>query len=497
MLLYGRMLLQHEPEATTELLIDLCSGQLGRKPSVAPASDKLDNGTTGNTGPAVLSYLGVNKVAGLFTADSPSSVPNTGGAGSRMNGASTEQAQEATDANNSASADVVPAYDPPSPRQYFAHFVDHQTLFIKFLESVASTLWKQKVSVDIRPDNIAKSPRPAELPEDDDPKSIDQRAVWNTLLELYLSSFRTSDREARKVARSKALGLLADKDKPYDPAHAMILCSTAGFTDGLVGLWESMGMYEDVLRFWMDQDKDAESAANGASTNGDDNTFDEAHRHPSDEVLRCLDLYGPTNLHLYPLVLRYLTSSTRVLSRQSSHIRRILAAIDEHRILPPLAVVQLLSRNGVASVGTVKEWLKSKVEETRQDVQSDKRLVESYRNETKEKEKQLKDIANTDVPETFQVTRCAACQGQLDLPSVHFMCKHSYHQRSVPFRLRCSGSERKADETGVCLIPIPSASSALDSTRSSAKCDAARRDLRTGTTCSLMRCMRPRMGLPS
>jgi hypothetical protein len=179
-------------------------------------------------------------------------------------------------------------------------------------------------------------------------------------------------------------------------------------------------MYEDVLRFWIDKDKS--SSTNPPSTAANS-------RHPSDEVLRCLDLYGPTNLHLYPLVLRYLTSSPSVLSRQSSHLPQILAVIDENRILPPLAVVQLLSRNGVASVGNVKDWLKTKVEETRQDVESDKMLVESYRSETIEKEKELVQLADPSAPEVFQVTRCAACGTQLDLPSVHFMCKHSYHQR--------------------------------------------------------------------
>jgi uncharacterized protein with PIN domain len=64
------------------------------------------------------------------------------------------------------------------------------------------------------------------------------------------------------------------------------------------------------------------------------------------------------------------------------------------------------------------------------DVQ-DKSLIESYRSETASKEKQIVELSDTAHPEVFQVTRCTACGGQLDLPSVHFMCKHSYHQRSA------------------------------------------------------------------
>lgn len=34
-------------------------------------------------------------------------------------------------------------------------------------------------------------------------------------------------------------------------------------------------------------------------------------------------------------------------------------------------------------------------------------------------------------PAVFQARRCSACGGNLDLPTVHFMCKHSFHQRCL------------------------------------------------------------------
>jgi hypothetical protein len=57
MVLYGRMLLQYEPEATTELLVDLCSGQLGKKEAIIPTADVETKTANGATGPAMLSYL--------------------------------------------------------------------------------------------------------------------------------------------------------------------------------------------------------------------------------------------------------------------------------------------------------------------------------------------------------------------------------------------------------------------------------------------------------
>lgn len=40
-------------------------------------------------------------------------------------------------------------------------------------------------------------------------------------------------------------------------------------------------------------------------------------------------------------------------------------------------------------------------------------------------------MSDPNVPRVFQVTRCSACGGQLDLPATHFMCRHSYHQRCM------------------------------------------------------------------
>ncbi|ORY30605.1 putative vacuolar membrane protein [Naematelia encephala] len=435
LVLYGKTLLSHEPEATTDLLIDLCSGDLGKIKPEREATTDSAKGANGSSGQGPLTYLGLNRVQGLFTNDGQSrsatlveGEPTNGdarGPKAPQDGSITAPLADAMD------LDAGPSYIPPSPRTYFAHFVGQHELFIRFLESVAAKLWGQ--SVDSSPP-ARSGPMPLreiDIEPSEDPVDSDQRAVWNTLLELYLTWTKSSDRSVVRIARGKAMSLLArGTEIPYDTMHALILCSSAGFTDGLVGLWESMGMYEDVLRFWMERD----SASLHTTANGDgyvDTDGDSASPLPSDEVLRYLDLYGPSHPHLYPLVLRYLTSSSQILQRHPTQLQRLLNEIDERHIMPPLSVVQLLSRNNVASIGAVKEWLKSKVDELRQDVESDKSLVQSYRHETESKEGMLKELADIKVPEVFQVTRCAACGGQLDLPAVHFMCKHSYHQRCL------------------------------------------------------------------
>jgi len=64
-------------------------------------------------------------------------------------------------------------------------------------------------------------------------------------------------------------------------------------------------------------------------------------------------------------------------------------------------------------------------------ISQDKQLISSYRSETQAKLKQVEELEDTEHARVFHVTRCSQCNGQLDLPSVHFMCNHSYHQRCV------------------------------------------------------------------
>lgn len=169
--------------------------------------------------------------------------------------------------------------------------------------------------------------------------------MWNTLLELYLSPTY-----AEKGGLEKALRLLKSDDLPYDPTHALILCETSEFTPGLVLLWERMDMYEDVIRFYIDNHK--ENPASNASS----------------DVVECLARYGPAHPHLYPLVLRFLTSTSELLTKHTNDLGRILEYIEQEKIMPPLAVVQVLSRNNVASVGLVKQWLMSRIKAAREEI---------------------------------------------------------------------------------------------------------------------------------
>ena len=319
----------------------------------------------------------------------------------------------------------------PSPRLYFANFVGHREHLVVFLEAVALRRWGE--SLDGPKDGATGT---SDAGVEDSAEAADRQAVWNTLLELYLTLASAAGEGARGDAlREKALQLLRAAERlPYDPMHALILCATRSFTPGLVLLWERLGMHEDVLRFWMEQDRRGDDPSAGA------------------EVMRCLAQYGGEAPQLYKLALRFFTSSPELVARHTRDLAEVLRVIEERAIMPPLVVVQVLSRNEVASVGLVKDWLLARIRTAREEVHTvrfflgrcsrlililvyvhkDEQLTASYRLETATKLRQVEELSDPDHPRLFHATQCSQCGGHLDLPSVHFMCNHSFHQRSVP-----------------------------------------------------------------
>lgn len=366
------------PEETTQLLIDLCTttGSLAEPEESTSVVTKQPSAATSSSGPSYLSYLALHRgqpttsIASDATPPSPSiktvrpeNVSTSGTTTPPRPTASSISTATATAMATATGAQTVAIPQPqpvrlPSPRVYFAHFVDHMEQFVVFLETVAYRRYGQSVDEGSIAEHVstqrAKGSPASPEGEDDPQDKEDQVAIWNTLLELYLTlpeSVQGGDQQEKgKELKEKAMKVLRSHTLPYDPTHALILCSTHGFTDGLVLLWERLGMYEDIIRFWIERSKAGDASA-------------------SKKVVEGLKTYGENHLGLFPLVLRFLTSTHELLAKHREDLREILDHIEGGGIMPPLGVVQLLSRNGVASVGLVKEWLMMRIKESREEIE--------------------------------------------------------------------------------------------------------------------------------
>ncbi|RKF59145.1 Vacuolar protein sorting-associated protein 11-like protein [Erysiphe neolycopersici] len=291
-----------------------------------------------------------------------------------------------TDAIKKSPVDsFVAGYTIPPLRTIFSCFVDNPNEFIEFLEACL---------------------------EDKYLKESDTADLYTTLFEMYLHKSHGKG-DHREIWESKAKKLLENEENPIDKTKVLLLSHLTDFHDGSIIVREKAGLKFDIFR----------SYTSVKDTRG---------------VIKALEKYGPEEPQLYPAALAYFTSDSKILEEAGEQIDIVLKKIDKDRIMAPLQVIQTLSNNGVATMGMVKDYLQRTIEQERKEIASNRRLIESYRSETSEKRKEISDLSNK--PQIFNNTRCQFCGLQLSLPTVHFLCKHSFHQTCLNLDIEPDGS---------------------------------------------------------
>jgi hypothetical protein len=364
---YATVLLQHIHKDTTQLFIDYYTGNFRPKKDAIVIPNAPTPGGIG-MGLGVASSA-VQNLAALL----PLPYMNTGAVASTP---LSEQKSTMSQAQivETTTDEPAPEYKVPKPRTAFSAFVDHSQEFIIFLEACIAS------------DNLR---------EDD---KVD---LYTTLFEMYLHTASSKKDGERQEWENKAKKLVEGRDIPIDTSNVLLLSHLSNFRDGAILVREQQGLHFDIFRSY--------TAAN--DTHG---------------AIRALRKYGPEEPALYPAALAYFTSSPDILVEAGDELDSVLKKIDEDGLMAPLQVIQTLSANGVATMGMIKSYLSTTIERERAEIASNRRTIETFRSDTESKKSELQKL-NTK-PEVFQASRCQVCMKTLELPVVHYLCKHSYHQ---------------------------------------------------------------------
>ena len=89
-------------------------------------------------------------------------------------------------------------------------------------------------------------------------------------------------------------------------------------------------------------------------------------------------------------------------------------------------VVDIMSKHNKVTLGVVRDFLIRWIKAEHDQIEENESSIKSYREEFAKVVSQIQDMQ--DKPRVFQVSKCSACSHALELPSIHFMCGHSYHQ---------------------------------------------------------------------
>lgn len=257
----------------------------------------------------------------------------------------------------------------PSPVDFLNIFVHHQESLMNFLEKYINKVKDSPAQVEIH----------------------------NTLLELYLSSNldfpsmsqtnigeNGSHEAVASVPRAKSNGKLmperkdlniekdrqerlqkglhllksawpSDQEHPlYDVDLVIILCEMNAFKEGLLYLYEKLKLYKEVIACYM-----------------------QAHDHEG--LIACCKRLGDSGKggdpSLWADLLKYFGELGEDCSKE---VKEVLTYIERDDILPPIMVLQTLSRNPCLTLSVIKDYIARKLDQESKLIEEDRRMIDKY-----------------------------------------------------------------------------------------------------------------------
>lgn len=113
----------------------------------------------------------------------------------------------------------------------------------------------------------------------------------------------------------------------------------------------------------------------------------------------------------------------------SEDITRVLNRIERDDLLPPIAVIDILSSNPRLQLKTVRDYILRMLRKDYTEIEKHQAEIKSLGDKVKKNKDDIRELQTSAV--VFQSNKCAACNHQLDNPAVHFLCRHSFHERCL------------------------------------------------------------------
>ncbi|KAK3522019.1 hypothetical protein QTP70_021383 [Hemibagrus guttatus] len=226
---------------------------------------------------------------------------------------------------------------------------------------------------------------------------LSPQGVYDTLLELRLQDWaHEKDPEKKKDLQGAALSLLTSENTVFD--KALVLCQMHNFKEGVLYLYEKGKLYQQIMHYHMQNEEYS-------------------------KVVDACKRYGDKEVCLWEQALGYFA---RKEEDCKAYISEVLQHIDQNNLMPPLLVVQTLAHNSTATLSVIKDYLINKLQRESKQIEEDERKIQQYREETAHLRSEIQELSTS--AKIFQKTKCSMCNSPLELPSVHFLCGHSFHQ---------------------------------------------------------------------
>ncbi|XP_007934636.1 vacuolar protein sorting-associated protein 11 homolog [Orycteropus afer afer] len=225
------------------------------------------------------------------------------------------------------------------------------------------------------------------------------QGIYDTLLELRLQNWaHEKDPQVKEKLHTEAISLLKSGRFSNVFDKALVLCQMHDFQDGVLYLYEQGKLFQQIMHYHMQH---------------------EQYR----QVITVCERHGEQEPSLWEQALSYFA---RKEEDCKEYVAAVLKHIENKNLMPPLLVVQTLAHNSTATLSVIRDYLVQKLQKQSQQIAQDELRVRRYREETTRIRQEIQELKAS--PKIFQKTKCSICNSALELPSVHFLCSHSFHQ---------------------------------------------------------------------
>lgn len=257
----------------------------------------------------------------------------------------------------------------PSPVDFLNIFVHHPESLMNFLEKYINKVKDSPAQVEIHntllelylsSDLDFPSMSQTNIGENGNHKAIASmpRAVSNGKLMPERKDLNIGrDRQERL---QKGLHLLksawpSDQEHPlYDVDLVIILCEMNAFKEGLLYLYEKLKLYKEVIACYM-----------------------QAHDHEG--LIACCKRLGDSGKggdpSLWSDLLKYFGELGEDCSKE---VKEVLTYIERDDILPPIMVLQTLSRNPCLTLSVIKDYIARKLDQESKLIEEDRQMIDKY-----------------------------------------------------------------------------------------------------------------------
>ncbi|KAI5955067.1 vps11 [Candida jiufengensis] len=264
-----------------------------------------------------------------------------------------------------------PTYLPPKPNLIYSSFTNHPNEFVIFLEACIEAFDKYQGNI------------------------MDKKEVLITLLEMYLSIYKTTGNEEWL---EKASDLVTQYQKLLDPKSLLLLSHLYNFEPGEVTVQDDL---QTIESFQVEGNLE--------------------------KCLVFLNSRGGERPELYKSMLEYIISSKEIYKQVNLNDLKLII---KNAQMEPLDLLNLLTSDGKEYIDfqVVKEYLLRFFTVEDQSINNNEKLIDFYQKESIKSSYRL-----TELSQTFVISNsiCSVCHLHLDYPVVHFKCKHSMHQKCL------------------------------------------------------------------